>query len=437
MLTLSMRVQGGGAARNSYDNGAWDDSAETGDGSNGDTRYSFQGEDGWNPAFHISLIPSKVEHLPVAQHRIVFINCTDGRFPQMQSTRSGNNPPSTPHSEVLMPDESESDLDGTNGGASWKTTKTPSSSTSLDRNFSLPHSTLTSSRGASATASPSTVNDSSSSSSSTLLQQHKKQQQLDSLTSAQHTQTASPPPPHRSKYYIALITSADSQVAIPTTVDVHGLDTANLQGFKLDENRTDQLLLRFLPSEGSMFSVRGEHVGYGVLIVQFYKQWVQDAPGQGQEDVSALDPNDWNLTNAIYELYFSVSVVRKVRWVDMTFDCVIAAMATLNAFSIGCDSDWASLHQHLQKPTTLLLAVGCQMLVNPLVSGTFLNIPVLPTHDTKLDPNSLSPQLLSQILLKSYSSQHIHGHAREMSKPIQHLFFGTDISAEFWRARSR
>ena len=261
----------------------------------------------WDPAFHVTLIPSKVEHLPVAQNCIVFINCTlAGPFAHHEKSDIHSSPPDT------MSDD-----------------KNPSINTDNSSSFSFSF--------------PSTFSSSAPSTNASMMQQ--QQRQLNSPAQKRH---------QPSPYYIAMITSADSQVAIPTG--------PHDKVFKLDENRTDQILLRFMPSEGSMFTVQAEHVGYGVLIVQFYDQW------DAQED----DPIYWNLTNPIYELYFSVSVVRKVRWVDMTFDCVIAAVATLNAFSVGCDSDWASLHQHFKKPTTLLLATGCQMLINPLVSKVYI-----------------------------------------------------------------
>ena len=294
-----------------YENGAlWSDHGFS--SSNGDHRNSMHRDSWWNPAFHVTLIPSKVEHLPVAQHRIVFINCSsNGGFIQDGGER--NDSPA----ETVSADRNPS-------------TKTDNSSSSS----SSPSSSLLS------IVSPSVPSMNDSLPPQQPLQQQ-QQQQLNPPAQKQHQ--ASP-------YYIAVITSVDSQVAIPTG--------PHDKVFKLDENRTDQIMLRFLPSEGSLFTVQAVHVGYGVLVVQFYDQW----------DTQEEDPFYWNLTNPLYELYFSVSVVRKVRWVDMTFDCVIAAVATLNAFSVGCDSDWASLHQHLKKPTTLLLATGCQMIINPLVS---------------------------------------------------------------------
>ena len=293
----------------SYENGAsWGHHGFP--SSDGEDRNSMHRTSWWNPAFHVTLIPSKVEHLPVAQHRIVFINC---------SSNGG-----------FIASERDNSLAETMNDERNPSTKTDNSSSS----FSSPSNSLS-------IFSPSvpSINDS----------MPNQQQQQQQLNPAQKYHQASP-------YYIAVITSADSQVAIPTG--------PHDKVFKLDENRTDQILLRFPPSEGGLFTVQAEHVGYGVLIVQFYDQW----------DTHEDDPLYWNLTNPLYELYFSVSVVRKVRWVDMTFDCVIAAVATLNAFSVGCDSDWASLHQHFKKPTTLLFATGCQMLINPLVSYSLIFI---------------------------------------------------------------
>ena len=293
--------------KNSYENGASWNSPDF-PSSKEEDQNSMQRTSWWDPAFHVTLIPSKVEHLPVAQNRIVFINCTsNGHFFHYEES----------HTDSSLPKRMYDD-------------KNPSI---IIDNSNFSSSSISSPISSSA---PST-ND------STIQQQ--RQQQLKSAAQKRH---------QPSPYYIAMITSADSQVAIPTG--------PRDKVFKLDENRTDQILLRFQPTEGSMFTVQAEHVGYGVLIVQFYDQW------DNRED----DPIYWNLTNPIYELYFSVSVVRKVRWVDMTFDCVIAAVATLNAFSVGCDSDWASLHQHFKKPTTLLLATGCQMLINPLVRIMFI-----------------------------------------------------------------
>ncbi len=257
-----------------------------------DTSVNFQSQSGlivqkwWNPAFRISLNPSKVEHLTVDEMQTIYINCTNE-----ENIADNDNLAMSDATDVVD-------------------TVDPKHSIHTKVNYStIPNN---------------------NSLSPTLAHQHQ-------------------PLP----YYIAMITSINPQVAIPTG------DYDKI--FKLNENRTDQILTRFQPDEGSAFLVHAMHVGYGAMRVQVFTQW-------GNSDALGDDPLYWNLSRPIYELYISVSVVRRLRWVDMTFDCVIAAMATLTAFSIGCDSDWSGLLKHIRTPATLLMTMACQFVINPLVS---------------------------------------------------------------------
>ena len=65
---------------------------------------------------------------------------------------------------------------------------------------------------------------------------------------------------------------------------------------------------------------------------------------------------------------YHVSVVRKPRMVDRAFNCAVAVMVVIGAFSLGCATDVALLWYSLRQPNALILALCCQFVVMPLVS---------------------------------------------------------------------
>ena len=69
-------------------------------------------------------------------------------------------------------------------------------------------------------------------------------------------------------------------------------------------------------------------------------------------------------------LLYTVTIVRRVRSVDVVFKWTMAAVGLVNGFSLGCVTD----HRHLtpqqlrQNSVALLIAVFCQFLLSPIVS---------------------------------------------------------------------
>ena len=66
---------------------------------------------------------------------------------------------------------------------------------------------------------------------------------------------------------------------------------------------------------------------------------------------------------------YSVSVVRKPRMVDRAFNCAVAAMVVIGAFSLGCTTDATLLWYSLRHPHALIVALSCQFVLMPLVSN--------------------------------------------------------------------
>ena len=146
--------------------------------------------------------------------------------------------------------------------------------------------------------------------------------------------------------YLATIRSRDSRVAIP--IGEH---------YGSDENRTaDELVLRLDVGQVNVFRVRALHVGRVVMVIHV-----------ASEGTGLATPEDLPQTLSILE--YRVAVVRPVRTADLVFETVVASIALLNSFSIGCVADWPSLRKHFRHPTALIISICCQFIIMPAVSN--------------------------------------------------------------------
>ena len=143
--------------------------------------------------------------------------------------------------------------------------------------------------------------------------------------------------------YVFHVLSQDANIAIPVRDDYGPVG-----------NNTEQISLRIDSDSNSSnsFLVQANSVGHVLLLIRV---------------TSFL--NDWeDLYHTLQFVEYRVTVVRKRRAVDAIFDWVVAIVASLNVFSIGCATDWASLRMHFKHPTAVLLASCCQLLIMPTVS---------------------------------------------------------------------
>ena len=71
---------------------------------------------------------------------------------------------------------------------------------------------------------------------------------------------------------------------------------------------------------------------------------------------------------SLHKLYYHVTVVRRVRTVDVAFNWAMAVTSLLNSFSLGSATDCRTLRYQLKHPTAILLTAACQFLLTPPVS---------------------------------------------------------------------
>ena len=67
------------------------------------------------------------------------------------------------------------------------------------------------------------------------------------------------------------------------------------------------------------------------------------------------------------DMEYNVTVIRRRRLVDVTFELVVAGTAMLNIFSMGCSLDLSQAKQHIYKPACILIGGCCQFLIMPMV----------------------------------------------------------------------
>lgn len=146
--------------------------------------------------------------------------------------------------------------------------------------------------------------------------------------------------------YVATIMSQDLSVAIPTG-----------RHYGPPTNRTDELAIQVHTDQPNTFTVHAVHVGRVTLVIKVSKE----------EESSGVE--EFPSTVSIIE--YRVSVIRQIRTTDLVFDAVIAAIAMLNIFSVGCCTDWPSLKAHLRHPSTLIIGVCCQFIIMPVVSTNY------------------------------------------------------------------
>ena len=171
-----------------------------------------------------------------------------------------------------------------------------------------------------------------------------------------------------STFYIITIKAQNSHVAIPfSSNDLYP-----------DDNRTDVLYLMTEDKQQVTFAVKAVHIGKTALTIKVHDAalaipFSTFSPGEVDmgDIMHYIDLEDimTDITLVLAQVEYHVTVIRKLRLVDMGFDCVMVAMAMLNSFGMGCLTDWTSLRMHLLHPTSLLLAACCQFIILPTVSS--------------------------------------------------------------------
>ena len=168
--------------------------------------------------------------------------------------------------------------------------------------------------------------------------------------------------------YVARITSNNPAVAIPVESD-------HVVRPLLFSNRTDQIYVPVYVDSENIFSVYATHVGHVALLVQVYAHSDALSLEERLEYLAQSPQPPWDLhEDTVAILEYHVSVIRHVRVVDVVFECVIAAVATLNAFSMGLSTDWPSLRHHIRHPAALIIGLLCQFVIMPVVSMGFPSI---------------------------------------------------------------
>ena len=185
--------------------------------------------------------------------------------------------------------------------------------------------------------------------------------------------------------YIATITSRNAKVAIVSGPE-HLIQRV--------DNRTDEIVLELNPFAETTFTVRAQHIGHTLMVIRvqsLYSYYYQNDlfnltntdPGLSASNLDKTgsgflnDDDSVSAAPTLSTLEYPVTVVRRLRNVDVVFDFVVAVMACLNSFSMGCLTDWPSLRHHLKHPSALLIGLACQFLVMPSVSmiGTHIDTP--------------------------------------------------------------
>jgi hypothetical protein len=152
--------------------------------------------------------------------------------------------------------------------------------------------------------------------------------------------------------YVATIMSQNPYIVLPLG-----------HNYGPPSNFTDDISILLHANKSNMFTVEALCVGRASLIIQvtsFYGH------------LSGYDINSELSTSSKIATYahnpYRVTVIRKLRFVDVIFDWVITVIVGLNSFSIGCMTEWSSLRMHLRHPTSILIAACCQFIIMPTVS---------------------------------------------------------------------
>ncbi|CAH1772496.1 unnamed protein product [Owenia fusiformis] len=104
------------------------------------------------------------------------------------------------------------------------------------------------------------------------------------------------------------------------------------------------------------FFIKGLHVGRARMMVHIRKITPPERdPNSGEKDI-------------ILSYEYKVLIIRKRRWVDMIFDCVMALVAILTAFSLGLSTEQEVLKMQCKKPAPIIIAFVSQFLIMPLLS---------------------------------------------------------------------
>ena len=154
--------------------------------------------------------------------------------------------------------------------------------------------------------------------------------------------------------YIAKVRSLDPFIAQPFHSNRLPREFDNQSQIIFEEFHTDKL---------NVLSIQATQVGYATIEMVVFATDSNYSWFLEYEDIGALDTME-----TVGRLEYHVTAKRRVRLFDVIFDCVVASIATLNSFSMGCTSDWPSVRAHLRHPSSLLIGLTCHFILLPPVS---------------------------------------------------------------------
>ncbi len=155
--------------------------------------------------------------------------------------------------------------------------------------------------------------------------------------------------------YIARIESGNKQVAVPEIPSRNGIRTypPHVNG------SLNQVTLYLDLTKSNSFTIHAKKLGSAVFFIQVSRIY----DGHISENNTFASSSSFDVI-----LQYHVTVIRHLRLVDIVFNWVVAVIAGLNSFSLGCATSVTSLQTHLRQPTAVLLALLCQIIILPTVS---------------------------------------------------------------------
>ena len=99
----------------------------------------------------------------------------------------------------------------------------------------------------------------------------------------------------------------------------------------------------------------------------FIENLLVSSAGVTSLELDVTPPSNYDV-RVLFSMEYQITVVRKRRTVDFSFNCVVAGVAMLSSLSLGCATNWDKAKGHLRDPRkALLIIIFCQFIALPLV----------------------------------------------------------------------
>jgi hypothetical protein len=159
-------------------------------------------------------------------------------------------------------------------------------------------------------------------------------------------------------YFRYTITTENIAKAIPKYIEDHrrcDLPHVNCESIALWSTDEEQM---------QHFRIEVLHVGR--LQIFFRMDLVREelADPEPTKNATGKDKN----VQLIAEMDYILVAIRKRRMVDVAFEVMIAGLAMINSFGVGCMCDKASLQMYAKKPMALVATLVSQLIFMPIVS---------------------------------------------------------------------